>query len=114
MAQIIFIFITFLILLLIIWLFLRKADLQLNYKRLQSGKAFLKGDFWRFNWNDGKARQERWQAFLLFPMLFPIELSTDNDSLTKIERSVKIIHIGIYLTLIMILILAVYSEKVFT
>ena len=113
MAQILFILLTALILIAILWLFLRKADLQLRYMRLQQGVKAIAGEFLKFQWNDSRARNERWQAFLLFPMLFPLELGEEREELLEIKRSVKRIHIGIYVMLILLILMGIYSEKVF-
>ena len=113
MAQILFIIFTFILLLAVLWLFLRKADLQLMYMRKKQGKKSDTGDFIKFSWTDTKARSERWQAFLLFPMLFPIELDEEKEELLGIKRNVKRIHIGIYLIIIILIIMGIYSEKVF-
>lgn len=113
MAGIIFIILTFLILLAILWLFLRKADLQLRYMRMKRGANASAGEFLKFSWQDSKARNERWQAFLMFPMLFPVELGEEKSELLDIKKQIKRIHIGVYLMVILLVIMGIYSEKVF-
>lgn len=112
MAQILFIFSTVLVLLMIVGLFLRKADLQLHYLREQSGKKWQRGDFLRFSWQDSKARQERWQAFTLFPMLIPITLDDQKESLLTIKKKIKRVHIWIYLVMVLLVVMGIYSEKI--
>jgi hypothetical protein len=113
MAQILFIIFTFIILLAILWIFLKKADLQLQYLRLSRGVKASPGEFLKFKWQDTKSRNERWEAFLLFPMLIPLELGQESTELTKIKRGIKRIHIGIYLMLILLIIMGISSERVF-
>ena len=95
-------------------LFVRKSGLQLQYlqlkKKAQDGKI---KDFLFFNLQDAEARAIRLQAFLLFPMLYPVILDEERVELNEIKSKVKRTHIGIYLSLILFIILAVYSEKVF-
>ena len=112
MSQILFIISTLLVLLMIVGLFLRKADLQLNYLRTQSGKKWHKGDFWKFSWQDNAARKERWEAFTLFPMLVPITLDDEKESLLIIKKKIKRVHIWIYLVMVLLVVLGIYSEKI--
>lgn len=98
----------------ILFLFNRKAGLQLQYLRLKSGKpAGQISDFWRFSWRDAQARQKRWEAFLLFPMLYAVVMDDERDDLLTIKRAIKRVHILIYFSLIILVILGIYSEKVF-
>lgn len=114
MLQIIFIILTVLVLLGIILLFLRKAGIQLQYLRIKSGrKPGETKDFISFDFSSEKERKQRWEAFLLFPMLYPITLDEKNERLNELKARVKRIHIGIYACLIALVILGVYSEKVF-
>lgn len=113
MAQILFIILTFIVLLAVLWLFLRKADLQLQYMRLKRGTKASHGDYLKFRWADHRARSERWKAFLLFPMLYPMELGEEKEELLDIKRKVKRIHIGIYLMIILLVIMGISSENIF-
>lgn len=114
MAQLLFIVFTLLLLLAILGLFLRKAGLQLQYLRLQrKEEAGKTADFLRFSWRNEQARAYRWQAFLMFPMLYPVALDDEDERLLEIKRKVKRTHIYIYLCLIGLIIIAIYSEKVF-
>lgn len=95
-------------------LFVRKSGLQLQYlqlkKKAQVGKI---KDFLFFNLQNAEARAMRLQAFLLFPMLYPVILDEEREELNEIKSKVKRTHIAIYFSLILFIILAVYSEKVF-
>ncbi len=98
----------------ILALFITKAGLQLQYLRLQKDRP--KGaitDFFQFDFSDKKERALRWQAFLLFPMLYAVVLDDNREELNDIKRKIKRIHIAIYFSLIILVILAIYSEKVF-
>ncbi len=70
-------------------------------------------DLLKFKFSDKKERQLRVQAFLLFPMLYPVLLDDPKEELNAIKRRIKRIHIGIYFLLIILVVLAIYSEKVF-
>jgi len=95
-------------------LFVRKSGLQLQYlqvqQKIQAGKI---KDFLFFNLQDAQERALRLQAFLLFPMLYPVILDESKEELNEIKAKVKRTHVGIYLSLILFIILAVYSERVF-
>lgn len=95
-------------------LFVRKSGLQLQYLQLKNQAQVGKiKDFLFFNLQDAEARAIRLQAFLLFPMLYPVILDEERKELNEIKSKVKRTHIAIYLSLILFIILAVYSEKVF-
>ena len=95
-------------------LFVRKSGLQLQYLRIQKRKAPGKIiDFVSFNWQDADQRTMRLKAFLLFPMLYPVLIDEEEEDLNLIKEKVKRSHVDIYLSLILFIILAVYSEKVF-
>lgn len=49
----------------------------------------------------------------MFPMLYPVVLDDKKEELNAIKRRVKRIHFGIYFMLIILIVLAIYSEKVF-
>ncbi len=53
------------------------------------------------------------QAFLLFPMLYPVVLDDDKEELNAIKKRIKRIHIGIYFLLILLVVFGIFSEKVF-
>jgi hypothetical protein len=113
-SQIIFISLTVLLLLGVLLLFVVKSGLQLQYLNIKNRKK--PGAVWdiiKFSFSDKKARQQRIDAFLLFPMLYPVVLDDSNAQMLSIKKRVKKIHIGIYFSLILLVVLAVYSEKVF-
>ncbi len=98
----------------IIVLFIVKAGIQLQYLRISRKKK--KGhisDFVQFDYTDAGERALRWEAFLMFPLMYAIVLDEDKEELNHLKRSVKRIHITIYILLILLIIMGVYSEKVF-
>ena len=112
--QIIFIFLVLALLLLILLLFTIKAGFQLQYLRLKSKKK--EGKVWdilKFSGATAPDKKLRYEAFMLFPMLYPIVLDEKREELNNIKRRIKRIHIGIYVILIALIILAIYSEKLF-
>jgi len=112
--QIIFVITVLALLLLILLLFTIKAGFQLQYLRLKARKK--EGSVWdvlKFTSGTPVEKKLRWEAFLLFPLLFPIVLDENKKELNDIKRRIKRIHIGIYVTLIALIILAIYSEKIF-
>lgn len=114
MLQFIFVSILVLLMLFILLLFVMKAGYQLQYLRIKAGqKPGSIWDFLKFRLSDEKQRKLRLQAFLLFPMLYPLALDEQKEELNHIKLSVKRIHITIYFLLIVLIILGIYSEKVF-
>lgn len=113
--QFVYVFSVVILLLAILGIFLYKAGLQLQYLRIQNKKD--KGsasDIIQFDYSDKKERKERWEAFLLFPLMYTMIFEeNEKKELTAIKRRIKKIHITIYSFLIVVVVLAVYSEKVF-
>lgn len=96
-------------------IFIFKAGLQLQYLRIKNKKD--KGstsDIIQFDYSDKKERKERWDAFMLFPLMYTVIFEeNERKELLAIKKRVKKIHITIYSLLIVVIVLAVYSEKVF-
>ena len=114
LLQIIFIAFILILLFLILLLFAIKAGFQLQYLKLKSRKK--EGFVWdilKFASGSPADKKLRWEAFMLFPMLYPIVLDEEKQELNAIKRRIKRIHIGIYFILIVLIVLAIYSEKVF-
>lgn len=102
------------IILFISGLFYIKLGLQMQYLQLKQKKEVEPvSKFLLFEWADEKKRSLRWEAFLLFPMLYPIILDDDREDLLALKRQIKRSHVGIYLGIIIFIILSIYSEKVF-
>ncbi len=114
LLQFVFIFLAVVIMLAILVLFVVKAGMQLQYLRIKQKKK--KGnisDFIQFDYTDSKERALRWEAFLLFPLMYAIVLDEDHEELNALKQAVKRIHIAIYILLIVLIIMGIYSEKVF-
>lgn len=115
MLKVVFVAVVLLLMSLILFLYGKKAALQMQYLRIvQNQKPGKLLDFVQFKFNDRKARAERWKAFLLFPLMFAIELNETKPALLEIKKRIKRIHISIYALLVVLIILSIYSEKVFT
>lgn len=111
--QLLFVLLTALLLLGLFLLFVVKSGLQLQYLKLRKGQQpGSKWDYLKFNFSDKKARQLRLEAFLLFPMLYPIVLDEQKKELNELKKKIKKIHIGIYGFLILLIVLGIYSEKI--
>jgi len=90
-------------------LFFFKAGVQLQYLRVRNRKpAGLWTDVFLFT--DKVDREERNAAFMLFPLLFPIELDEKKEELNQIKRKIKKIHIGLYLCIMIIFSLGAYTS----
>lgn len=113
MVYIFFYTFSFLLLLLIFGLFARKSGLQLQYLRVRRGQHQGKiSDYWKFGWRNSQMRLLRWEAFLLFPMLYGVSMEEDNERLLQIKREIKRTHILIYLSVIVLILLGVFSERI--
>lgn len=113
MIYILFYSFSFILLLLILGLFARKAGLQLQYLRIRRSQHPGKiSDFWKFGWSDSQMRRLRWEAFLLFPMLYGVPMDEDNERLIQIKRKIKRTHILIYLAVIVLIVLGIFSDRI--
>lgn len=86
----------------------------MQYLEIQSGKkpSPLK-DFLFFDFKDEKARGLRSEAFLLFPMLFALQIEEDEkEALKDIKYKIKRTHVGIYFCLIIFITLGILSERI--
>ncbi len=113
MGQTLFIILFLVLITTILFLYGVKAGLQLQYLNLQNKKQ--KGsiaDFFRFG--DEKQRSLRWKAFLMFPLTFSVIMDDEKQELLDLKKGVKNIHIAIYILLALLIIMGIYSEKVFT
>jgi hypothetical protein len=110
----VFFSITALVITTLLFLFYRKMALQMQYLEIQAGKkpSPLKS-FLSFDWSDTKARALRAEAFLLFPMLFALQIEEDEpEALKAIKYKIKRSHIGIYFCLIIFITLGILSERI--
>lgn len=113
MGQTLFVSLFLVLIFLILLLYAVKAGLQLQYLNLQNKKPKGKiSDFFRFS--SEKERALRWKAFLMFPLTFSVVMDDEKEELLDLKKGVKNIHIAIYLLLALLIIMGIYSEKVFT
>lgn len=97
----------------LILLYAVKAGLQMQYIRLERKK---KPGSWKeiFKLGDRKNNDLRMEAFLKFPLMFAIVFEEgESDEMLEIKRSVKRIHILIYIALIFLILAAVYASKAY-
>ena len=87
---------------------------QYQYLRLQAG--LKKTDFFEalsLSLKDEKSKKLRNRAIMLFPMFFPIVLDEKKETLNDIKRSIKKLHIIIYILLMVIILVGVYASKIY-
>lgn len=91
-----------------------KISFHLVYLRLKAKqKPGTPGDFFSRNFINKNDAQFWKEAFLLFPLLYPIVLDEPTEALNDLKRKIKRIHIGIYTLLMVALLIVVYAAKVF-
>jgi len=98
----------------LLFLFYRKMALQMQYLQIEKGQppSPLK-EFLFFDWGNAKARELRAEAFLLFPMLFAVQVEEgEKEALQEIKLKVKRSHVGIYFCLILFITLGIVSERI--
>lgn len=115
LVQFAYVFSVVILMLSMLGLFIIKAGVQLQYLRIKGKKD--RGsitDIIQFDYSSAKERKERLSAFLLFPLMYAIIYEEDeSEELISLKRKVKRIHIGIYLILMLVVVIGIYSEKVF-
>jgi hypothetical protein len=95
-------------------LFLIKAVLQLQYQNLKTRKPLgAITDFFVFDYKNAAARSARIDAFLLFPIFFPIDLEEGTDAEKRIKRQIRRVHLLFYVLMIVLLLLASYLSKAY-
>jgi hypothetical protein len=95
-------------------LFFLKAGLQLQYKNiLERRSAGSLSDFWVFNWKDGDARERRMDAFLLFPVFFPVDLEDKKPELVDIKYKIRRLHLAFYGLMIVLILLGSYVSRAY-
>ena len=91
-----------------------KIAYQYQYLRLQAG--LKKTDLFEalsFSLSDVKSKKLRNQAIMLYPMFFPIILDEKKEILNDLKRSIKKLHIIIYILLMVVILVGVYASKVY-
>lgn len=95
-------------------LFFVKAGLQLQYQNIKKKKPQgALTDFFNFDYKDASARSARIDAFLLFPIFFPIDLEEGTEAEKGIKRKIRSVHLVFYVLMIVLLLLATYFSKAY-
>jgi len=91
-----------------------KAGLQLQYKNWEEKRPLgeLK-DFFIFDWKKGVERSKRIDAFLLFPLFFPIDLSGKKGQELILRENIRKVHLALYGAFIVLILVSSYTSKVF-
>jgi len=98
----------------IITVYALKIAYQYQFLHLKNGRK--KPDLFEalsLTLKDPKSRKLRNQAIMLYPMFFPIILDEKKEELNDIKRSIKKLHIIIYVLLMVIILVGVYASKVY-
>jgi hypothetical protein len=113
-AQIIVIFLFIISLAAIFILYAYKLALHFMYLRVKNKKKpGSTSDFFYRDFKD-KKDSERWkEAWMLFPLLFPIALDDEIEELNAIKSRVKRLNVAIYSVLIVALIVVFYAAQFF-
>lgn len=95
--------------------YLIKAGRQLQCLRLQKKhKPGSVSDFWQFDIKNKKERALRWQAFLMFPLLYPVVIEeSEKQEIKDIKLKIKDLNIVLYFLLIFIILIGVYASKAY-
>lgn len=103
-AQVLIIFIFIISLAAIFALYAFKLAFHFMYLRVKDKKkAGTSSDFFYRDFKD-KSDAERWkEAWMLFPLLFPIVLDDDKEELNTIKARIKRLNVAIYSVLIVAL-----------
>jgi len=98
----------------ILALYALKLSYHFIYLRGKSKKKIgVNTDFFSRNFinkEDAKFWKEAW---LLYPLLYPIELDETLEELNMLKQKVKHLHIAIYVLLIIAMLTVVYAAKAF-
>lgn len=70
-------------------------------------------DFYYRNFIDKKDSQRWKDAWLLFPLMYGIEVDDESDALNAIKKQIKKVNLAIYGVLIVALLVTVYAAKAF-
>ena len=113
-AQLIIIFLFIISLAAIFILYAYKLALHFMYLRVQDKKK--PGSVSDFFYRDFKDKKDgaRWkEAWMLFPLLFPIALDDEKQELNEIKARIKRLNVAIYSALIVALIVIFYAAQFF-
>ncbi len=100
--------------LIILGLYALKIAYQYQYLRLKNRlKRTDLFEAWSLSLKLDRDKKLRNQAIMLFPMFFPIDLDDTNEAMLDIKRTLKKLHIYIYIALMAIMLIGVYTSKAY-
>jgi len=113
-AKIIIIFLFIISVAAILVLYAYKLAFHFMYTRLKDRKkAGSTADFFYRNFNDTKD-SDRWkQAWMLFPLLFPVVFDDERLDLNDVKYKIKKLNMAIYAGLSLALIVVFYAAQAF-
>jgi hypothetical protein len=98
----------------ILGIYALKIAYQYQYLRLKNGlKQNDLFEAWSISLKKEADKKRRNEAVMLFPLFFPIVLDDKKQEMNDIKRTIKKLHIFIYLFVIVIMLIGVYSNKAF-
>ncbi len=113
-AKIIIIFLFIVSLVAIVILYAYKLALHFMYLRLHDKKKpGSTTDFFYRVFTDKKDAQRWKEAWMLFPLMFPIVLDDEREELNAIKRQVKRLNVAIYAVLIVALLVVFTAAQFF-
>ena len=98
----------------ILGLYALKIAFQYQYLRLKN--KLKRTDLFEalsFSLKSDRDKKLRSQAIMLFPMFFPIDLDDKKEDMLDLKRTIKKLHIYIYLALMAIMLIGVYTSKMY-
>ena len=98
----------------ILGLYALKVAYQYQYLRLKNKlKRSDLFEAWSLSLKSERDKKLRNQAIMLYPMFFPIDLDDTNEDMLEIKRTLKKLHIYIYIALMMVMLIGVYTSKAY-
>lgn len=98
----------------LVLLYGKKIVIQYQYLRLKNRlKPSAAWDVFAFKMKTEKESQLRNQAWMLYPLMFPVEMETEKEDLENLKGKVKKIHIALYVLLMVVILLGVYTSKAY-
>ena len=91
-----------------------KIAWQYQYFRMKEN--LKKADFfeaWNIKMKNERDRKLRYKSIMAFPLMFPMEMENEKYDLEEIKKRIKRIHIGLYILIMVIMILGIYSSKAY-
>lgn len=96
-------------------LYFIKVGLQLMLIRNESNQSEGRVlDFISFDFGNADERKLRMQAFLRYPLMFPVDIDdADSERIRVLKRQIKNVNIAIYGVLMLMILLVVYAGKAY-